>query len=226
MALVDPKLLEALNTVPSIKPQDPVIAKMTELDQQMKAALDSPGDVAHKVQTYNQILQRFLLQQENHEQTPIQVQIKPPPLSREKSDPVEADVMASLPKSFHSKAEYLLTRLRNDPNVDWNARGEVSLDHRLIPGSNLADLINDIFRDKKSVFDPVGSLEFANHLHAMNVPREFIGNKARMRSTNKRKRQDTDSPSLNETSDIASKGYLVVCCQPSSYADGSWLSCI
>lgn len=37
MALVDPKLLEALNTVPSsIKPQDPVLAKMSELDQQMK----------------------------------------------------------------------------------------------------------------------------------------------------------------------------------------------
>lgn len=159
------------------------------------------------MQTYNQILQRFLLQQENRDQTPVQVQIKPPPLPKETSDPVEVDVMTSLPKSFHAKAKYLLTRLRNDPTVDWNGRGEVVLDHHLIPGSNLADLINDVLRDRKSPFEPVGSLEFANHLHAMNVPQEFIGNKARMRTpnNNKRKRsQNIDSPLPNKTSVFAS----------------------
>jgi hypothetical protein len=178
MALVEPKLLEALNSTP--KTQDPVVTKMSDLDREMRIALEKPGDVAQKVQAYNQILQRFLVHQQTHERTPIQVQLKSPP-PEDNVDTVEEDVIASLPKSYQSKGQYLLTRLRNDPHVQWNNRGEIILDGKMVSGSNLADLVNDILRNRKNAPDPVGWSEFANHLHKMNLPQEFIGHKARMR---------------------------------------------
>jgi hypothetical protein len=181
-ALVDPKVLEALRNTP--KPQDAVAAKMSDLDSEMRAALGRPGDIAHKVQVYNQILQRYLAHQENRDATPLEVQLKPPPSENAQppvENTVEGDVMASLPKSYHAKGSYLLTRLRHDPHVDWTDRGELILDGKTIQGSNLADLLNDVLRNRKNAPNPVGWSEFADHLQRMNIPREFIGNKGGLR---------------------------------------------
>lgn len=189
MTLVEPKLLESLTHPRS--PPNPILASMSVLDTEMRQVLDSNSGVSDKVQAYNQILQRYLLQQAKHADPPMAVRVRPSTsdenkesrdtiVKEDKFDPVESDVLDTIPKPFLKKAHLLMRRLRNNTKVQWNEKGEIILNGNNIQGSNLADLVNDVLRNRKNMASPLGWQAFASHLQEMNIPQELIGNKIRL----------------------------------------------
>ena len=90
----------------------------------------------------------------------------------------------TLPKTLQEKGSQLVSRLKT---TKWNDRGELLHEGVAIPGSNIVDLIHDLLRNRKTV-DPIGWQQFANQMHAANIPMELVGNVARRQHIQKRTR--------------------------------------
>src|SRR6218665_252345 len=105
----------------------------------------------------------------------------------EQDDPtetLETLVMNTVPKTWKSRASRLLNHLQNIPNVSWRERGELILKQRLIPKTQLIDLVNDLIRKRATITAPVGCKQLANVLRKSNVPQERLGNKDRLKYIN------------------------------------------
>ena len=108
-------------------------------------------------------------------------------------------VLDSVPKSMRARAESVLKRLKNHPNmVSWNKSGEISLEGETIHGSNISDLIRDALKGRQN-FNPTGSKDFFKVLSKINMPRDLIRNEARWKQVNLTERKkDTSSDENNE----------------------------
>ena len=215
MALVDPRLLETLRT-PIQPPSD---VNLRDLDAEMTSILDKSGiDVSEKVQLYNQALLRYndMVKIASNKPTPVVVvkekeptttsDIKgevvttlPEALQEKESQLVsrlEREVRMTLPKTLQEKGSQLVSRLKT---TKWNDRGELLHEGVAIPGSNIVDLIHDLLRNRKTV-DPIGWQQFANQMHAANIPMELVGNVARRQHIQKRTRiaPPTPNPKKNK----------------------------
>ena len=203
MALVDPRLLETLRT-PIQPPSD---VKLRDLDSEMTSILDKTGiDVSEKVRLYNQALLRYndmvkiasnkpttaVVMKEKEPTTTADIKgevvaILPEALQKKESQLVsrlEREVRMTLPKTLQEKGSQLVSRLKT---TKWNDRGELLHEGVAIPGSNIVDLIHDLLRNRKTV-DPIGWQQFANQMHAANIPMELVGNVARRQHIQKRTR--------------------------------------
>ena len=78
-----------------------------------------------------------------------------------------------------NKAERLLQRLKDHPDVKWNSLGEFEYQGQSIKNSNLTDLVNDVLRKRKHAVAPLGWETFANVLQRINVPQDLVGNLTR-----------------------------------------------
>ncbi|KAJ8048250.1 Endogenous retrovirus group K member 19 Pol protein [Holothuria leucospilota] len=89
---------------------------------------------------------------------------------------IEQDVLESVPKAFKSKAAQLLRKINssNGP-LSWTDKGELVVQDRVIKGSHMVDLINDVVRKRKGII-PIGATDFAKGLAELNLPRELVGN--------------------------------------------------
>ena len=76
----------------------------------------------------------------------------------------------------------MLRFLRQSGKIHWKDDGRVSYQDREITDSNIADLINDQMRSRKT-FNPRGWLPFKEALKEMNVPNDLIGNPRRLNIT-------------------------------------------
>ncbi len=54
-------------------------------------------------------------------------------------------------------------------------------------GSNVVDLVHDLLRKRKTS-DPIGWQQFGSQMRAANIPMELVGNVARRRHIQERKR--------------------------------------
>ena len=167
MNLVDTKMLERMQA-----PIDPLHRTLNSLDSDMQSILQR-GDMTdeEKVQAYNQVLQRYL----EYKRTGGEP-AKPSLVQTKSAFDVEKDVMRTIPKTMKRKAEVLMERIRDDPDVSWNSRGEFVYKGRAIVGSNIVDLVNDMMRQRKG-FEPRGRFEFARALRHTNVPQDLVGNR-------------------------------------------------
>ena len=86
--------------------------------------------------------------------------------------------MRTVPKSMKRKASALLERIKSQPDMSWNERGEFIYKNRVLPGTHVVDLINDTLRHRKS-FQPHGWRDFARALRHSNVPQDLVGHKQR-----------------------------------------------
>lgn len=108
------------------------------------------------------------------------VQSQEPHHSRALEPASEIDeILATLPPTYRMKGSILLQRLSKIDSIGWDALGRVRIENKKIQGSNIADLINDALRSRKSVIAPSGFKEFYRLLAKLNVPQELIGNKER-----------------------------------------------
>ena len=187
MALVDPRLLDALRSQPP--PTDTVGKIVQTLDEEMKTILDRKDlDDGIKVTLYNQVLQRYNGLVNKRVKEPIRTisvnestkGSKTNEEEEEKEDTpirrLEATVLDTVPKSLQVKARRLMEHLKR--NVTWSDRDE--LVHKGVPiaGSNAVDLVHDLLRKRKTDA-PTGWRSLAKQLRTANIPMELIGNAAR-----------------------------------------------
>lgn len=86
---------------------------------------------------------------------------------------LKGDILDSFPLSLRSKTKVLLDHLRNHTNLQWNNKGEIIVDGKLIKGSNIIDLIKVQLKDYKS-FHPIGEDVFSHLLLESNVPLSLL----------------------------------------------------
>ena len=206
MILIEPRVLESMQQQQQETRQDydTTSRDLKETDQSMQAILESDGHVQDKANAYQQALWGFLNRFDQYKDRPLgRVQLTRDSIperitttgeeaeveSAKPSSPlswIEQDVVESVPKSFKTKAERLLQRIKLDPEVKWNNLGELEYRGQLIKNSNLTDLVNDVLRKRKNSRDPLGWETFADVLHRLNVPQELIGNPTRWTYMRKR----------------------------------------
>ena len=103
---------------------------------------------------------------------------------------IMGEVLTTLPKALQEKGRQLVSRLKT---TQWSDKGELLHDGTVVPGSNVIDLVLDLLRKRKTS-DPIGWQQFASQMHAANIPMERVGNVARRRHIQKRKRTLTPKP--------------------------------
>ncbi|PVD39601.1 hypothetical protein C0Q70_02236 [Pomacea canaliculata] len=173
-----------------IPPPPPVSDAMgqslTDMDAQMRDILERTDLSLHdKANLYQQTLWRFLSRTNDTITTTITTTTTtittppspplPPPPPVVQEDPVEAEVLGSVPKSMKKKAERLLQHFKRNPELTWNDRGEILYEGQAVKNSNLVDLVNDVLRKQKRARSPRGWETFAKALRRMNVSQDLVG---------------------------------------------------
>lgn len=88
-------------------------------------------------------------------------------------------LLQQFPKSMQHRVRGVLSYTR--PHMSWNDRGEVTLEDKEIPGSNIVDLIKVHVKDYKN-FHPPGKEAFGKLLVELNVPTSLLATDARQQS--------------------------------------------
>lgn len=163
----------------SLSKHVPTQQHMSDFDKQMSKILNSTLNEYEKVQRYYGLLQRKMnLENFNTPMTAIAMEEdeennKPKPTSAM----YNSIVLESVPASLKKQASTLLQMLERNPTyIQWNAVGEISVKGRKLVGSNLADLFNMIFTNRKHT-DIVGMRDFLSILQELNAPTHYIKNK-------------------------------------------------
>jgi hypothetical protein len=88
--------------------------------------------------------------------------------SKEKASLSDADVIGHLPVTLRPKAATLLKRLKARPDVfSWDESGQVKVEGKEIPDSNISDLVSDAMRARKN-FNPKGAQDFFYYYYYYN----------------------------------------------------------
>ena len=187
MVLIEPRLLEKWKETVQNK-------TLSKLDDEIGALLNQNIPDDEKAKLYSSTLNRFLKIEkpqttakptlsESTETAPStnDTATGTDPVELEDGEPqhiqtVESLTLSTIPKKFRSKAANLMSHIRNNTDIRWNAKGELIVDDTIVPKTNIVDLINDLSRARKNVSHPRGMMALTNSLKESNVPRELIGN--------------------------------------------------
>jgi hypothetical protein len=129
-----------------------------------------PANVYHKLKSQQQL---------NHVQSAPSIVVPHAVPSREEEEEEggggqeDKFVLDAFPKSTKGRATRLLTYIeKHEPKITWSRKnGIVSVDGRLIPDSNIIDLIRSAISGSKR---PVGWQEFSGALKSINTPVSLI----------------------------------------------------
>lgn len=184
MALIDPRLLQTLQQQQI--PVNSTLSMMQSLDRDMESVLRK-NDVTEreKVRLYNDALQKYLTfeNQRTSSVSPLPVKVvqdrsTPNPGNESRRSDIEREIVESVPKTMSKKARLLIDRIKSNPVMKWNDKGELIYKDNTIPGTNISDLINDVLRHRRQ-FTPRGWETFAQGLKDINAPQELVGNRER-----------------------------------------------
>ena len=147
---------------------------LSALDTHLREVLANkmlPDD--QKAKLYGQILDRYNSVRDQHlGHSPVPVANDPPPLSP------NVNVCANLHSRYTNKARGLFDHLKQLPGMRWNEKNEMIYNDRVIPGSNLIDLVHTYVKPgRRGAAKPAGWHEFGQALLTNNVPRTLITNK-------------------------------------------------
>ena len=178
-AFVNEMILKTLNQHQQTVP--PTVQKAVTLDDEVGEILNRKNVNDHdKAKLYSDVLQKYLTAKEQITPTgnlsPVVTQITPLSMYSNES------ILETVPKKYKTRAENMLRFLRQSGKIHWKDDGRVSYQDREITDSNIADLINDQMRSRKT-FNPRGWLPFTEALKEMNAPNELIGNPRRLSIT-------------------------------------------
>ena len=159
----------------------PVVTQLVNLDEQMKTIMGNPNlPVDVKYSQYDQALRRYRLLKEQQQQ-PMRVQMAEQLVPEQVPEQVSTiNPVNDLPKNSRLRGQLLFNHIKRTPGIAWSENGEVILNGRKVPGSNITDLVHDFVRDRPTVQPAAGWKEFSDALKNSNVPQEAIGNKRRM----------------------------------------------
>lgn len=211
MLLVDPRWMDKIQQSSPLP--DPLAQSIQDLDNQMRDILEQQAlSAPEKAHLYQQTLQRYLIRLNQYRGKPLgMVDIKPQEAveEKEKAEPrvsepdvgLEKSVLESVPAALKKKAERLLHHLKQNSDLRWNERGEISLQGQTIKNSNLIDLVNDVLRQRKHTEQPTGWDTFASALSQTNIAHDLIGHPERwayissqMQSSSSKKEEDRLPP--------------------------------
>ena len=100
-----------------------------------------------------------------------------PPKTVESYGDVVMEVLESVPAQSRHKARRLLRLLCENPEVEWNKKGELIYRQTIIPRSHMANLISYALKTAKSPTEkPLGAEEFSKALTSNHVPRNLVPN--------------------------------------------------
>jgi len=84
-------------------------------------------------------------------------------------------ILDSLPKNIRNKVRAILNHInQNGDYIQWNEKGEITIDGESIPNSQIVDLIKCCFYPYKD-FTPEGLEQFKVALSKINTPQTLIG---------------------------------------------------
>ena len=87
------------------------------------------------------------------------------------------EIVESFPKIYKSEARSLLrTMARNGDRISWDSSGFVYVQNKMIPNSNIVDILHSIVRARKSNPLPTGWHEVMQALKEMHIPSTYINN--------------------------------------------------
>lgn len=117
--------------------------------------------------------------------------------SNAEDDAVMTETIELLPLNQQQRGRQLFQRLQKHKDlISWNDKGEVTIEGKHLPGSNIGDLVSDVLRTRKQV-TPLRS-SFLDVLAKANVPDEFVRNKTALAQFRKVKGGDSRPPGLPE----------------------------
>ena len=120
------------------------------------------------------------------------------------------EALNMLPKTLREAGRHLLNELRRHPGrISWDDSSTVSIDGKVLRGSNISDLLGYVLRTRKSVKSPAHTSAFLHLLASINTPDEFVRNDAereRFRTLKTRGERDYSSDSLGERAASSSLG--------------------
>ncbi len=174
MVLVPIDMLEQMkkvNLTPLLNPnKDQVVKEMNE----MSSILSSNLPESLKASRFNESVKNYSTFANKLSPT---VQEKPQPPTAQPND-----MFNSLPSTYRTPANVLMKELQKHPNViQWDpATHEVTVEGRILRGSNIVDLIGDVMRTRKSAKLPAHGNSFLQTLAKLNLPESFVKNKYRI----------------------------------------------
>ena len=180
-AFVNEMLLQSLKQ--NQQTTSPVLKTITKIDDAIKSILENDDlDEYAKVRMYSQALQQYRNTRQNlnePQKNDSRINTAVVESINDISNPYEdSSILETIPKTFRSKAKNLLRFIKNDDRIKWDERGVVTFNGETMAKSNIIDLMNDVTRPRK-LFEPDSWKRFAGALHAMNVPKDLIGNPKR-----------------------------------------------
>ena len=95
-----------------------------------------------------------------------------------KQDLIDDEILESVPKTMKAKAQLLLKKMKSNPDISWNEKGELKYKGQTVQGSNVVELVNDVLRKRKYV-NPQGWETFGEALREANVRQDLIGHEDR-----------------------------------------------
>jgi hypothetical protein len=173
----------------------PTVAKMAQLDGQMKTVLDGiDTSQDEKANLYSQILENYL-----HFKGKRNVEVTKPlpiafagnagknaaasvPSTREviSKEQSVASIVGILPKALQSKAKMILEKIKDYPQVlSWNEKGELKYQGETVPNTNITNLVSDSLRHRKNN-KPNGFELFTKGLKQINLPEDLVRNPERL----------------------------------------------
>ena len=108
-------------------------------------------------------------------------------------------ILQTMPKMYRSKGQALLNFIEKGKVLSWNDKGELVHKGKILPNSDIADLVKDAMREYKN-FDPTGKEEFYNGLAETNIPLLLIDNRSKRELVIERKSKTLPRRKISDTS--------------------------
>jgi hypothetical protein len=157
----------------------PITSNMMHQDTTMSEILQSTDmSDAEKQKLYNVNIESYLsLRRQKDDQIPtVRIAQDAEHKSKDKAPLSDADVIGHLHVTLRPTAATLLKCLKARPDVfSWDESGQVKVDGKEIPDSNISDLVSDAMRARRN-FNPKGGQEFFRGLSKVNVPKDIARN--------------------------------------------------
>ena len=174
------KLLEKKHS----RPVQRKVTSAINLDIERILEDDSVSDDL-KMEMYSTALTRLLSETKNNEmpwvkpifgmlfKLSVNVVVSNPP-GEEQQIPkeykiAEDKIIRNVPKTYQTKAKKLIAHLKDYTSVTWNNNGEMVVDGKSVPDTNITVFVNDILRKARYEIDPVGGKALIEQLRKTEV---------------------------------------------------------
>ncbi|KAI8515561.1 hypothetical protein Bbelb_063740 [Branchiostoma belcheri] len=190
MALVPQELLSTIQAKQQ-EEMTPLVKSALSVDGQMQEVMSRQdlGD-DEKATLYQQLLQRYLTYRDKRRAEPVSVRLV---------------TSNSTPAATVTAKNNLLNVIKHKGGdiLDYNQHGELLYDKKVVPGSQISDLLRDVIQRRQN-FNPIGWRAFSRGLARINTPEAAIRHPTRLAVIKKHKARAALGDTLSsEEDDIA-----------------------